>query len=314
MNKPKVYIDGKEGTTGLQIYERLGGRDDIELLLIDEDKRKDTEERRKFLNAADIVFLCLPDAAAVEAVSLIENPKTKVIDASTAHRTAEGWVYGFAELLPGQRQRIKFAPRVANPGCHATGFLSGVAPLVHMGVLPKSYPLTCYSLTGYSGGGKKLIAEYQAPDRSPLLDSPAPYATGLQHKHLPEMQKVAGLDFPPVFLPVLGDIYKGMCTTVMLQNRLLKGTPSAQDVSELLCSYYQDQKLVRVAPFGGEGPRLYTNALAGKDYLLLTVSGHQDQTLITAQFDNLGKGASGAAVQNMNIMLGFEETAGLNVE
>ena len=205
MNKPKVYIDGKEGTTGLQIYERLGTRDDIELLLIDEDKRKDTEERRKFLNAADMVFLCLPDAAAVEAVSLIENPKTKVIDASTAHRTAGGWTYGFAELLPGQRQRIKFASRVANPGCHATGFLSGVAPLVHMGVLPKDYPLTCCSLTGYSGGGKKLIAEYEAPDRSPLLDSPAPYATGLKHKHIPEMQKVAGLDFPPAFLPVLED-------------------------------------------------------------------------------------------------------------
>lgn len=313
-NKPKVYIDGKEGTTGLQIYERLGGRGDIELLLIDEDKRKDTQERRRFLNASDLVFLCLPDAAAMEAVSLIENPKTKVIDASTAHRTAEGWTYGFAELLPGQRQRIQFAGRVANPGCHATGFLAGVAPLVHMGVLPKDYPLTCFSLTGYSGGGKKLIAEYEAPGRSPLLAAPAPYAIGLTHKHLPEMQKVAGLEFAPAFLPVLGDIYKGMATSVMLQNRLLKGTPSAQDICELLANYYQDQQLVRVAPFGGEAPRLYTSALAGKDYLLLTVSGHREQTLITAQFDNLGKGASGAAVQNMNIMLGFEETTGLNVE
>ena len=314
MSKPKVYIDGKEGTTGLQIYERLGGRDDIELLLIDEDKRKDVQERKKFLNEADLVFLCLPDAAAIEAVSLIENPKTKVIDASTAHRTAEGWTYGFAELLPGQRQRIKFAKRVANPGCHATGFLSTVAPLIHLDILPKDYPLSCYSLTGYSGGGKKMIAEYEAPDRDPRLAAPAPYAIGLQHKHLPEMQAVAGLAFPPNFLPVLGDIYKGMTTCIMLQNSLLKGNPSAQDIRDLLSNYYLDQKLVRVAEFGGNSPRLYTNELAGKDYLEITVSGSGEQTLLTAQFDNLGKGASGAAVQNMNIMLGFEETSGLNVD
>jgi len=312
-NKPKVYIDGKEGTTGLQIYERLGCRDDIELLLIDEDKRKDTEERRKFLNAADIVFLCLPDAAAVEAVSLIDNPNTKVIDASTAHRTAQGWTYGFAELLPGQRQLIQNAKRVANPGCHATGFLSSVAPLVHMGVLPKDYPVTCWSLTGYSGGGKKLIAEYEDPARSDLLSAPAPYALGLKHKHLPEMQVIAGLDNPPVFLPVLGDIYKGMSTSIMLHNKLLKGHPSAQQICEMLENYYQGQTLVKVAPFGSAGVRLYTNQLAGKDYLTITVTGHEDQTLITAQFDNLGKGASGAAVQNMNIMLGFDEATGLNI-
>ena len=214
MDKPKVYIDGKEGTTGLQIYERLGQREDVELLLIDEDRRKDAAERRKLLNAADLVFLCLPDAAAVEAVSLIGNGRTRVIDASTAHRTAAGWVYGFAELLPGQRQRIRAAKRVANPGCHATGFLSAAAPLAQLGVLPRDYPLTCFSLTGYSGGGKKLIAEYEADGRDPLLASPAPYATGLRHKHLPEMQKVAGLEYPPVFLPVLGDVYKGMATSV----------------------------------------------------------------------------------------------------
>ena len=188
MNRPKVYIDGKEGTTGLQIYERLGSRDDIELLLIDEDKRKDTEERRKFLNEADLVFLCLPDAAAKEAVTLIDNPKTRVIDASTAHRTAEGWVYGFAELLPGQRQRIKFASRVANPGCHATGFLSTAAPLAQLGVLPRDYPVTCFSLTGYSGGGKKMIAEYEGEGKAEELYSPRIYGTGLKHKHLPEMQ------------------------------------------------------------------------------------------------------------------------------
>ena len=313
-NKPKVYIDGKEGTTGLQIYERLGGRQDIELLLIDEDKRKDTAERKKLINAADLVFLCLPDAAAIEAVSLIDNPDTRVIDASTAHRTAEGWVYGFAELLAGQRQRIKTAKRVANPGCHATGFLAGTAPLSALNILPADYPVTCYSLTGYSGGGKKLIAEYEDANRSDLLDSPAPYAIGLTHKHLPEMQKLAGLDHPPVFVPILGDIYKGMATSVLLHNHLLRGKPTAQNIYEMLCGYYEGQTMVRMAPFGGSGPRVYTNALAGKDYLELTVSGHEGQTLITAQFDNLGKGASGAAVQNMNLMLGFEETAGLSVE
>ena len=313
MSKPKVYIDGKEGTTGLQIYQRLGERTDIELLLIDEEKRKDPQERKKLLDAADLAFLCLPDAAAMEAVSLIESPSTRVIDASTAHRTAEGWVYGFPELLPGQRQRIKFASRVANPGCHATGFLSTVAPLVKLGILPKDYPLTCFSLTGYSGGGKKMIAEYEAPDRSVLLDAPNIYAIGLQHKHLPEMQKLAELDNPPAFAPILGDIYKGMATSVLLHNRLLSGTPSAEDIWELLSSYYEGQSMVTLAPFGGTGPRLAANALAGRDVLEITVSGHGEQTMLTAQFDNLGKGASGAAVQNMNLMLGFDETAGLTL-
>ena len=315
MSKPKVYIDGQEGTTGLQIYERLGSRQDIDLLRIDPDRRKDPAERKKFLNAADLVFLCLPDAAAVEAVSLIDsgNDRTRVIDCSTAHRTAEGWVYGFPELLPGQRQRIKYAPRVANPGCHATGFLSSAAPLVELGVLPRDYPLACWSLTGYTGGGKKLIAEHEAPGRDPRLDAPAPYALGLQHKHLPEMQAVAGLDCPPAFLPVLGDIPQGMVTCVLLQNRLLSGAPGAQDIRDLLGEYYQDQALVEVASFGGDGPRLYTGELAGSDKLRITVSGTQEQTLLAAQFDNLGKGASGAAVQNMNLMLGFPETEGLNL-
>ena len=313
MNKPNVYIDGKEGTTGLQIYERLGTRDDIELLLIDEDKRKDTQERKKFLNAADLVFLCLPDAAAVEAVGLIENKRTRVIDASTAHRTAPGWEYGFPELLPGQRQRIRYAARVANPGCHATGFLSLAAPLVGLGILPRDYPTTCYSLTGYSGGGKKMIAEYQQPQRDPLLATPATYALGLTHKHLPEMQVRAGLDHPPVFAPILGDFYKGMATTLLLQNRLLKGRPAAQDICEMLASYYEGQKLVQVVPFGPEAKRLYAGEMAGRDGLVITVTGHGEQTMLTAQFDNLGKGASGAAVQNMNIMLGFEETVGLTL-
>ncbi|MBE6955935.1 MAG: N-acetyl-gamma-glutamyl-phosphate reductase [Ruminococcaceae bacterium] len=313
MAKPKVYIDGKEGTTGLQIYQRLGGRHDIELLLIDEDKRKDTDERRKFLNAADLVFLCLPDTAAVEAVSLVENPNTRVIDASTAHRTNPDWTYGFAELLAGQREKIASAKRVANPGCHATGFLAGVAPLTALGVMGSDYPVTCYSITGYSGGGKKMIAEFEQEGRSVELDAPAPYAIGLTHKHLPEMQTLAGLDSAPVFVPVLGDYYKGMVTTVMLHNRMLKGAPTAQQLHEMLTEYYKGSTFVRVAPFGGESPRLHANTLAGKDWLELIVSGHAEQTIITARFDNLGKGASGAAVQNMNIMLGFDEKTGLNV-
>lgn len=308
--KPLVFIDGREGTTGLQIYDRLAAREDLTLLLIDEAKRKDSEARRELLNAADLVFLCLPDAAAREAVSMIENPKTRVIDASTAHRTDPQWVYGFPELQ-GLRRRIPEATRLANPGCHATGFLATVAPLVELGVLPKDYPLTCYSLTGYSGGGKALIAEYEDPERSPLLDGPNLYALGLSHKHLPEMQAVAGLSFPPVFSPVLGDIYKGMATSVMLQNRLLPGTPSAKDIWEQLSSYYQDAAMVSLTPFGEGAARLSTNALSGSDRLEIIVSGHEEQTLLTALFDNLGKGASGAAVQNMNLMLGFSEIAGL---
>ena len=314
MSKPKVFIDGQEGTTGLQIYERLGGRQDIDLLRIGEDKRKDPAERKKFLNAADLVFLCLPDAAAVEAVAMIDNPRTRVIDASTAHRTAEGWVYGFPELLPGQRQRIRFAARVANPGCHATGFLSSAAPLVELGVIPKNYPLTCFSLTGYSGGGKKMIAEYEDPNRDPLLKSPSIYATGLKHKHLPEMQKLTGLDYPPVFAPILGDIYKGMATAILLQNRHLAGQPLRPGDGDMLAAYYEGQPLVQGPPWGGDAPTLPANALAGTDRLELVVCGHEEQTTITALFDNLGKGASGAAVQNMNLMLGFPETKGLATE
>ena len=191
--KTKVYIDGQSGTTGLQIYDRIGARDDLELLRIDEDKRHDMEERKKFLNAADIVFLCLPDAGAIEAVSLIENPEVRVIDASTAHRVSEGWTYGFPELSKAQREAIRTSKRVANPGCHATGLIATTAPLVRMGILPADYPVTCYSLTGYSGGGKKMIAEYESEDRSTLLDSPGIYRLNLKHKHVPEMQKMPGL-------------------------------------------------------------------------------------------------------------------------
>lgn len=312
--KPNVYIDGKEGTTGLQIYDRLSGREDINLLLIDDDRRKDLTERKKYLNGADIVFLCLPDGAAVEAVGLIDNPNTRVIDASTAHRTAAGWVYGFPELLAGQRQRIKFAKRVANPGCHATGFLSIVAPLVAMDILPKDYPVTCFSLTGYSGGGKKMIAEYEGEGKAEELYSPRIYGTNLKHKHLPEMQALSGLKYPPVFSPIVDDYYKGMATGIQLHNTLLKGKPTAQDICELLGRYYEDQTMVRVAPWGSESGMLAANTFSGYDNLEISVTGTGEQTLIVSRFDNLGKGASGAAVQNMNLMLGLDETTGLAVK
>ena len=312
MSKPKVYIDGKEGTTGLQIYERLSARQDIELLLIDEDKRKDARERGRLLNAADLAFLCLPDQAAREAVELVANDRTRIIDASTAHRTAPGWVYGFPELR-GRRDRILAARWVANPGCHATGFLSGVAPLVELGVLPADYPLTCYSLTGYSGGGKKMIAQYEG-EKTPDLFSPRTYGLNLEHKHLPEMTAQAGLTQPPVFCPVVDDYYKGMETVVMLHNRLLRGAPTARDLCDMLGAYYEGQALVHVAPFGEHPAQLAANAMAGRDDLTLYVCGDGARTAVIALFDNLGKGASGAAVQNMNLMLGFAETAGLNVE
>ncbi len=309
--KPKIYIDGQSGTTGLQIYDRIGSRTDLELLRIDPDKRHDNAERAKLLNAADIVFLCLPDAGAIEAVSLIENPNVRVIDASTAHRTAEGWVYGYPELSRTQRDAIAHSSRVANPGCHATGFLSSAAPLVRLGLLPRDYPITCYSLTGYSGGGKKMIADYECQNPPEKLSSPGIYGLNLKHKHLPEMQKISGLDYPPVFLPVVDDYYKGMATTILLQNHLLPGQPSAADICDALQEYYRDEHFVSVLPFGSNEGTLYANTLAGSNHLKLVVCGHEEQTSITALFDNLGKGASGAAVQNMNIMLGLDEAIGL---
>ena len=313
MSKPIVYIDGKEGTTGLQIYDRLAQRQDIDLLLIDEDKRKDAAERKKCINAADIVFLCLPDAAAREAVALVENDRTRIIDASTAHRTAEGWAYGFAELSPEHRAAVAAGKRVANPGCHATGFISAVYPLVKYGLLPPDYPLTCFSLTGYSGGGKKMIAEYEVADKGAALYAPQLYGLHLEHKHLPEMQKVCSLLRAPVFCPIVDDYYKGMATSVTLHTALLPGHPTAAQLHDVLEDHYSGAALVSVAPLGYTEKRIAANTMAGSDRLQLIICGHEDQVLITALFDNLGKGASGAAVQNMNLMLGLEETTGLNL-
>ena len=299
--KPKVYIDGKDGTTGLQIYDRLSARADIDLLLIDETKRKDRLERKKLM-----------DAAAVEAVGLIESPTTRVIDASTAHRTNPGWDYGFPELSGAHRAAIQNSKRVANPGCHATGFISVVYPLVAMGLLPKDECLSAFSLTGYSGGGKKMIAQYEAADKETALFAPCPYGMGQSHKHLPEMQKICGLDNKPVFTPIVDDYYKGMATTVPLHMSQLNGVSTLAEVRQKLADYYGGQTLVRVADTT-DTAKLYANAQAGKDTLVLYVAGNDEQFTVTALFDNLGKGASGAAVQNMNLMLGFDETTGLNV-
>ncbi len=309
--KPKVYIDGQSGTTGLQIRERLEKRSDIELLRIDEDKRHDSAERKKFLNAADVVFLCLPDDGAREAAAMVENPNTCIIDASTAHRTAEGWTYGFPELSGEQRAAIQASRRIANPGCHATGLISSTAPLVRMGILPADYPLTCFSLTGYSGGGKKMIAEYEAPERDERLASGRLYALTQKHKHLPEMVKVCGLAHPPVFVPVVEDFYKGMATTILLQSALLAKPVTGQELRDALAEYYAGQRFVSVAPYGGDEPVLFASTLAGTNQLRLVVAGNDEQITVTALFDNLGKGASGAAVQNMNLVLGFDEGAGL---
>jgi N-acetyl-gamma-glutamyl-phosphate reductase len=310
--KPKVYIDGKEGTTGLQIYDRLAAREDIDLLLIDEDKRKDPAERKRLMDAADIVFLCLPDAAAIEAVSLIESPTTRVIDASTAHRTNPDWDYGFPELSEKHREAIKVSKRVANPGCHATGFISVVYPLVAMGLLPKEETLSCFSLTGYSGGGKKMIAQYEDGNKPAELHAPCPYGMGQSHKHLPEMKAVCGLEKNPVFLPIVDDYYKGMATTVPFHMNQLMGVTTLREVWQKLNDYYGDAQLVKVAETT-DIAKVYANAKAGEDSLQLIVAGNDEQFTITALFDNLGKGASGAAVQNMNIMLGLDETTGLTL-
>ena len=303
----KVFIDGSAGTTGLRIADRLAGRKDLELIKLPEELRKDAAARKDALFAADIAFLCLPDKAAIEAVALAEGAKVKIIDTSTAHRTNDGWAYGFAELSAEHRRAIEQSSRVANPGCHASGFIAGVYPLVACGILPADFPLTAYSLTGYSGGGKSLIAEYEAEDRDPRHQSCRIYGTTLQHKHLPEMTKLCGLKQAPVFSPILGDYYEGMATSVLLPGF------DAKRIWEALAAHYDGQKLVSVAPLGGDESVIYADTLSGKDSMRIQVCGHENQTMVTALFDNLGKGASGAAIQNMNILLGVDETTGLSL-
>ena len=303
----KVFIDGREGTTGLQIFDRLAARRDIELLSIPEDLRKDTAERKKRIDKADIVFLCLPDAAAKEAVLLCENPETKIIDASTAHRTADGWAYGFPELSPDFRKSIATGRFIANPGCHAGGFISLVYPLVSEGLVPSDYPFVAHSVTGYSGGGKKMIAQYEAADRAKELDSPRQSGLTLKHKHLPEMTKVCGLSRAPIFNPIVADYYCGMCVTVPLYADKIKGTSAPSAIREFYRDFYAGAKFISVD--GEERSFLDAARLAGTNRLEIFVGGNEEQILLCSRFDNLGKGASGAAVQNMNIALGLEEDA-----
>lgn len=303
----KVFIDGSAGTTGLRIWQRLAGRKDLTLVTLPEELRKDLNARKDALNGADVAFLCLPDAAAIEAVSLIESDHVAVIDTSTAHRVSPGWDYGFPELSSEHRAAIVNSKRVANPGCHASGFIAGVYPLVKSGVISPDFPLTAYSLTGYSGGGKKMIAEYENENRDPRHESDRIYATSLTHKHLPEIRMICGLTKKPVFSPIVGDFYAGMATSVLLPGVDAKAT------WEALSDHYVGQKLVSVAPLGGDEPVIYANTYAGKDTMRIQVSGQQDQCMVTAIFDNLGKGASGAAIQNMNLLLGLEETTGLSL-
>lgn len=304
----KVFIDGSAGTTGLRIHERLSGRKDIELISIPEELRKDKKAREEAINSADVAFFCLPDAAAIEAVSLCHG-STALIDTSTAHRTNPDWDYGFPELK-GRREKIAVSKRVANPGCHASGFISLAEPLVRAGIIPAGLKLSCFSLTGYSGGGKKMIAEYEDPGRSPLLSAPRQYALGQQHKHLKEMTLISGLKEAPIFCPIVADYYSGMEVTVPLFKKDIKG--SMEDIKEVYREYYSSG-LVHFEEDDPEGGLLSGAALSGRDDMEIRVTGCDERILLISRFDNLGKGASGAAIQNMNIILGLDEKTGLTV-
>jgi len=306
----KVFIDGKAGTTGLRIYERLSDRKDIEWITLPEELRKDTEARRNAMNNADIVFLCLPDDAAIEAVSMIENENTVVIDTSTAHRTADGWTYGFPELT-GNKEKIKSSKRISNPGCHASGFIALVTPLIEKGILPKDIDLTCFSITGYSGGGKKLISQYEEKT-DPLFEAPRQYAIAQQHKHLKEMIAVSGIENAPIFCPIVADFYSGMELTIPVFAKDINGT--VEDIKQVYKEYYRDAKIVRYAEGVDERGNLSAAALSGRDDMYIEVYGNEERIILVARYDNLGKGASGSAIQNMNIVLGLDETAGLVTE
>ncbi|MBQ1629294.1 MAG: N-acetyl-gamma-glutamyl-phosphate reductase [Treponema sp.] len=311
----KVFIDGKEGTTGLKIFERFANRSDLEILQIDEEKRKDPVEKAKMINASDYTFLCLPDAAAIESAELCTNPNTVIIDASTAHRTNPAWAYGFPELSTEFRRKIETSKRIAVPGCYASGFISLGYPLVQSGILPKDYPVVIHAVSGYSGAGKKAIAQYEDPDRNPELDSPRLYALTQSHKHLPEMKKITGLDYEPVFNPYVCDYFQGMTVSVGLHSRLLGKKVTAKDVWEMMNEHYKDCRFVKVAGFMGEGTLteqfIPANTLAGTNNMQIFVYGNDDRIMLTSRFDNLGKGASGAAVQCLNISMGIDEGTSL---
>lgn len=311
----KIFIDGQEGTTGLKILERFKGRTDLEILKIDEDKRKDTEERKKLINASDFTFLCLPDSAAIEAVSLVENENTRIIDASTAHRVNPDWAYGFPELSPEHRAKIVSSKRVAVPGCYASGFLSMAYPLVKNGILPKDYPVSVHAVSGYSGAGKKGIAQYEDENRAKGFDSPRQYALTQGHKHLPEMKLIPSLDFEPTFNPYVCDYFAGMVVTLPLHSRLLSKKYAPSDIREMFAEHYNGSKFIKVAQLGGGDVApdgfISANDLENTNNMEIIVSGNDDRIFIASRLDNLGKGASGAAVQCLNIMMGIDETTGL---
>lgn len=304
-----VFIDGKEGTTGLKIFERLGDRQDICIHTLPEEFRKEADARREQINAADIVFLCLPDAAAKESVSLCENNSVKIIDASTAHRTNPEWAYGFPELSLAHRKKVESSKRVAVPGCHASGFISLVYPLIAGGIVSPEYPFVCHSVTGYSGGGKKMISEYEDKNRSAELDAPRQYGISQSHKHLPEMKAVCGLQFEPIFNPIVADYYSGMCVTVPLYGRLLAKKMSVNELKSYFTEYYASSSFVDVSQ--EDTVYLSANILSDTNKMRLFVGGNDERIVLSSVFDNLGKGASGAAVQCMNIMLGLDERTGL---
>ena len=305
----KVFIDGSSGTTGLKIRDRLAQRKDIELLILPEELRKDEGAKKAAANSADVVFLCLPDAAAQQDAALVENPDTVVIDTSTAHRTSEGWTYGFPELR-AQREKVKKAKRIANPGCHASGFIALVAPLVEKRVISRKAVLTCLSITGYSGGGKSMIARYEAPakERDALLEGPRLYGLSQGHKHIPEMMKYTGLENTPVFCPVVADFYSGMEVIVTITRAQTMTT--AAEIEDLYSRYYT-RRLVHFASRASEDGFLSAAAYSGRDDMEITVQGSEDRIVLISRFDNLGKGASGAAIQNMNLALGMDEGYGL---
>lgn len=314
--KVKIFIDGSEGTTGLRIHERFAEREDVELLPISSELRKDKEERKRLINSSDITFLCLPDAAAEESVSLVENDHVRIIDTSTAHRTMEGWAYGFPELSKEHREAIAAGNRIAVPGCYATGFISLVYPMVAEGLISADYPVSAFGISGYSGGGRKMIAAYEAEEREDALLAPREYALSQAHKHLKEMKKIPGLKREPLFSPIVADYYSGMVVSVPVYTELMNKGRTPQEVWKYLADFYADSRFVRVMPFGAEeasANMLAGNAMSGRDSLRIYVTGNEDRVLLSSQFDNLGKGASGAAIQCLNIALDCEESKGLHL-
>ncbi len=312
----KVFIDGSEGTTGLRIFERFEGRDDIEIMKIPSELRKDPDTVKKYINESDITFLCLPDQAAREAVAMVENDNTVIIDTSTAHRTEPGWAYGYPELSPNFRRNIKNSKRIAVPGCYATGFITLAYPLIKNGILLRDYPVACFAVSGYSGGGKKLIAEYENPDRDKKYGAARMYGWSQNHKHLKEMKAITGLDREPLFTPMTTDYYSGMVVEMPLYTELLKYRTKPQEIRDFFAEYYEGEQFIKVMPFGAEaeaGNVLFSDAKSGWDGIEIYVTGNEDRVVVATRFDNLGKGASGAAVQCLNIVLGCEETKGLEL-